>query len=81
MFGDRAVTAPPELIGKSGRPSKKGTVCLLDLNPGFRCWNHLFSEFMEGVERVERRGVGSYSMDVIKRDDSCHDFEVGCLLL
>ena len=81
MFGDRAVTAPPELIGKSGRPSKKGTVCLLDLNPGFGCWKHLYSELMEGVERVKRRGGGSYSMGVIKRDDGRHDFEVGCLLL
>ena len=58
MFGDRAVTAPPELIGNSGRPSKKGTVCLLDLNPGLGCLNHLFSELMEGVERVKRRGGG-----------------------
>lgn len=34
-----------------------------------------------GVERGERRGGESYSMGLIKRNNGCHDFEVGCLLL
>ena len=30
----------------------------VDLHTGLGCLNHLFSELMEGVERVKRRGRG-----------------------
>ena len=43
--GDRAVT-PPAGLASQGNHLEKGTVCLLDLNPGLGCLNHLFLELM-----------------------------------